>query len=121
MSFKLDPAPANVRFYYIKSGQFRVLHVDGILGGITPKGLIHIATYRERPAIPQTSDHAITPQGDLSPPVAQEGKAGIVREMDADLILSRQTAVEIRDWLTQRIEELEKLEHLRAQGGSSDA
>src|SRR3989442_6878794 len=45
--------PQDVTFHYIKSSQFRVVHADGIIGGVTPRGLIHIAVFSERPAIPQ--------------------------------------------------------------------
>jgi hypothetical protein len=104
------PPSVPVRFFYIKANHFSVYHVDGALGGITPRGLIHFAVYSERPAIPQSGEHTFSPEGVLSPPLSLEGKAGIVRELDADLIMSKATAVEIRNWLTGRIEELDALE-----------
>ena len=42
-----------LRFFYIKAYNFRVVHVDGVIGGITPKGLLHLAVFSERAAIPQ--------------------------------------------------------------------
>jgi hypothetical protein len=105
----LDALP-RLRFHYIKGQQFRVIHVDGALGGITPRGLIHCAVYSERPAIPQTTEHDISPEGRLGAQVSQEGRQGVVREMDVDLIMSKQTAIELRDWLDGRVKELEQLE-----------
>jgi hypothetical protein len=101
---------AKVRFYYIKGNYFRVLHVDGALGSITPRGLIHFAVYSERPAILQSAEHDISPEGQLGDPVTQEGKQGIVRELDADLVMTKQTATELRDWLNTRISELDVIE-----------
>lgn len=103
-------APPRVRFYYLKSTQFRVLHVDGAIGGITPRGLIHLSVYSERPAIPQSQQHEISPEGRILDPNETEGKLGIVRELDADLIMSKQGAVELRDWLTARIDELDEMQ-----------
>jgi len=102
--------PSKVRFFYIKGNHFRVLHVDGALGGITPRGFLHFAVYSERPAIPQTAEHQVSIEGRLSEPLSQEGKQGIVRELDADLIMTMQTATDLRDWLSKRIEQLERLE-----------
>jgi hypothetical protein len=86
------------------------MHVDGVMGGITPHGLIHIAVYSERAALPQITVHNVSLDGKLSHPVSSEGKVGIVREIDADLMMNKLTAIEIRDWLSKRITELEQLE-----------
>jgi hypothetical protein len=102
--------PGNLKFFYIKGSSFRVLHVDGALGGITPRGYIHFSVYSERPAIPQTTEHTLSPEGALSPATSVEGKAGIVRELDADLIMSKLTATELRDFLSSRLGELDRLE-----------
>jgi hypothetical protein len=109
-----ETRPSRVKFFYLKNPQFRVVHVDGGLGGVTPRGLIHLAVYSERPAIPQAHVQDITPEGKLSPPHAAEGKEGIVRELDVDLMMSKQTATEIRDWLTTKLTELQRLEALQA-------
>jgi hypothetical protein len=103
-------ASQRVRFHYIKSHQFRVVHVDGAIGGITPRGLLHIALYSERQPIPQIVEHDLSPEGRLSSEAAtQEGRQGIVRDLDVDLIMTRETAIEIRDWLTNRLDELNKI------------
>lgn len=102
--------PPRIRFHYIKSNLFRVIHVDGALGGITSRGLVHCAVYSERQAIPQTTEHEVTAEGRLGAQSSQEGKEGIVREMDVDLIMTKQTAIELRDWLNDRIGELDRLE-----------
>jgi hypothetical protein len=107
---RIAAAADRVRFHYIKGNFFRVVHVDGCIGGPTPAGLIHCATYSERPAIPQVTEHEIQETAPtLGPPLSVEGKAGFVRELDVDLILSRDRAVELRDWLTNKIDELDKL------------
>lgn len=102
-SKSMEDRPSNIKFFYIKSNLFRVLHVDGAVGGLTPHGSVHIAVYSERPAIPQMTSHNLSPEGRVGEPEETEGKEGIVREIDADLILSRQTAVELRDFLTRNI------------------
>ena len=102
-----DSAPTRVRFHYIKSNLFRAVHVDGAIGGITPAGNIHCAIYSERGAIPQTSEHPISEDGTLLPADSVDGQVGLVREMDVDLILNRRVAEDLRNWLTQKIEEFD--------------
>jgi hypothetical protein len=104
-----------VQFYYIKSTQFRVVHVDGVIGGLTPRGHIHLAAYSERSAIPQITQHTLTDTGQLSDPIAQDGKAGIVREIDVDLIMTITTATELRDFLDARIRQFREIEATEAQ------
>jgi hypothetical protein len=102
--------PERVRFYYLKSPQFRVIHSDGAVGGVTPRGFIHLALYSERPAIPQSQEHPISPEGRILDPTDTEGKRGIVREIDVDVIMPKQAAIELRDWLVRRIDELDEIE-----------
>ncbi len=99
-----------VTFHYSKSAQFRVIHVDGAIGGITPRGLIHMAVYSERPPIPKTTTHELTDTGLLGAMFNSEVKEGIVREMEADLMLSIQAATELRDWLTKNLNAFAELE-----------
>lgn len=102
-------APQLVNFHYVKSPHFRVLHVDGAVGGVTPRGHIHAAFYSERPAIAKHTTHEIDPSGHLGSEKIIEGKDGIVREMDVDIILSRTAAVELQDWLSSRIRDLDDM------------
>ena len=61
--------PEQLEFHYIKSNQFRVIHVDGGIGSITPKGFIHFALYSERLAIPRKGGIHLNPLSDfLGPP-----------------------------------------------------
>src|SRR3954447_13701005 len=106
--------PETVNFFYIKSAQFRVVHADGVIGGITPRGQIHLAFYSERGAIPQVQTHNVSPEGTVSEPIASEGKSGIVREIDFDAIMTKRAAIDFRDWLTRQISELEKYEKSEA-------
>jgi hypothetical protein len=105
-----DKLPPNIRFHYLKNPQFRVVHVDGAIGGITPRGLIHCAVYSERPAIPQSTVQDVTPEGRLGDETGREGREGIVREIDVDLMLTKQAATELRDWLDKRVNELTEIE-----------
>ena len=105
-----DPAatPTQLTFHYIKSSQFRVIHVDGMIGGITPRGLLHIAMYSERPAIPQLVVQEVSPEGRLGAEKSRIGKDGVAREVEVDLMFDEEVAKAFHDWLGERLKELGK-------------
>ncbi len=101
------PLPSTVTFHYVKSSFFRVIHADGIIGCVTPRSLIHYAIFSERQAIPQTITQNISQDGVVGEAVARTGKEGIVREMEADVMMSLEMAKSFHQWLGDRVKELE--------------
>jgi hypothetical protein len=98
--------PSHVTFNYIKSSLFRVIHVDGAIGGITPRGLIHCSIYSERAAIPRITRQPLNADGTLGDQEIVESREGVAREMEVDLIFDERTAKELYDWLGGRLEKL---------------
>ncbi|RVD54543.1 MULTISPECIES: hypothetical protein [unclassified Mesorhizobium] len=117
---KQKPAtpPDRVAFDYIKSQFFRVIRADGAIGAITPNGHIHFALYSERAAIPRRIVQELDAAGHLGTLIDSETetRGSIVREMDVDVFLTLESAISLRDWLTQRIDEL-KAGGLGSMGG----
>ncbi len=103
--------PDQVRFHYLKSDFFRVLHVDGVHGGISPRGQIQMAVFNERLPIPQQSVYKLV-DGGLGEEISDERiqKEGIIREVEAELLMSVDTARSLVAWLKEKIELIEKLE-----------
>ncbi len=98
-----------VIFHFLKSRFFRVAHVDGVIGSPTPMGHIHMTVFSERPALPQKMEHQIGPDGEIGEPEIT-GREGFVREMECDLIMTRSVAENMRQWLDERIAELDALQ-----------
>ena len=90
-----DDKASSVTFHYVKSSQFRVLHCDGIAGGLTPNGHIHFAVFSERPAIPQQITHKITQANTLGEAIAVQGRSGIIRDMEIDVLCTVETAEQL--------------------------
>ena len=111
------PKVTNVSFHYIKSPEFRVLHVDGAFGGITPRGYIHAAIYSERAALPKAAEQEFSATGPAGEHKITESRGGIVRDIAVDLIMDRGCAEELRDWLSIQLENLERMEASSIQEG----
>jgi hypothetical protein len=100
-----------VRYDFIKSNHFRVIHVDGICGGISPRGgLVHMAVWNERWPIPKQTVHEFTPDAEVGKEILAERvmRNAIVREVEAQLVMDISEAKRLRDWLDDKIKSFEE-------------
>lgn len=102
-----DAAQNEVEFHYIKSNHFRVIHGDGVYGGVTPRGFIHLNFFSERAPIPQKITHEVTVSGQLGKEISAEGKEGIVREVEIGVVISLEQAQSLTKWLQEKIQLIE--------------
>lgn len=100
---------SRIRFHYLKSTQYRVIHVDGAIGSLTPTGYLHMSLFNERPAIPREMVHKLNDDGSLGDVIPEEtiAKEGIIREMEVDVLMSIATANSLKVLLEQKIKEFE--------------
>lgn len=115
-SSKPDVANPQIKFNYIKSSFFRVVHADGAWGGLTPQGKIHMAVYNERVPIPQQTVHSLTAEGQLDKEIRENRitKEGIVREIEVDLVMDLTVAKGLAQWLNDKIKETESIQEKRS-------
>lgn len=100
------PGVEQIEYHYLKSNFFRVVHADGAFGGITPRGYIHFSLFNERGPIPKKTVREIREDGTLSPQTIVKSKAGVVREIEIDVVLDKDAAVHLHSWLGRKIIEL---------------
>lgn len=98
--------PLRLQYHLIKSNLFRVIYAEGVYGGISPAAHIRATFFNERQPLPQMIEHEVSPVGLLGNEVARAGKSGIVRELEADVVMSLETAVIFHKWLGEKIEQL---------------
>ena len=97
-----------IEFTYQKSPDYKAHLVEGIVGGITPKGKISIDFFNEKSPIPDSVTHELSNNGILGKEVNRKGKKGIVREIESGIYLDIPTAMVLVDWLNIRIAEFKK-------------
>lgn len=101
-----------VKFDYIKSNFFRVIHADGVWGGIGPTlNDIKMVFFNERPAIPQQVTHEIK-DGVLGEEIKEErvSRNSIIREVEVNVIMNIHVARAVKKWLEDKINAIEHLE-----------
>jgi hypothetical protein len=104
--------PQTVDFHFVKSSAFRVVHCDGVWGGIAPTGLVHVSIFSERAPIPTRVTHALTEQGTFGPEIARHVESGLLREVEVDVVMNIEVAKFVRDWLGARIKEFDELQRI---------
>ena len=104
-------SPTILKFEYEKSRQFRTVYADGAIGGITPRGYIHVAFYAERSPIPKVVVHEITDKGGLGDELLDKRvvRKDIFRELQVDVVMDEQAALALLKWLTKKVDTLKKI------------
>jgi len=103
--------PQKIKFFYIKSNYYRVIHVEGAHGGITPRGNIFAALFNDRAPIPQATVQSVTSSGSLGPEIHEERtqKEGIVREVEVGVMMDLNAAIAFHKWLGEKIDNLKEI------------
>lgn len=103
-------------FHFIKSNHFRTIYVDGAWGGITPHLGIHMALYNERTPIPQQVHHQINSNGELGEEQLDQrvSRSGIIREVEAELFMTIETAESVANFLRKYIDAAKELRDERS-------
>ncbi len=96
-----EGTPTSIKFFYEKGKYFRVAHVDGAIGGLTPTRDIFVSLYSQRTALPQVVEQNIAPDGNLGAVVDTVGKRGIFREMEIGIVITPEVADELAAFLKQ--------------------
>src|SRR5260370_19203370 len=104
------PTAHKVKFFHQKGSLFRIVHVDGSIGGLTPSLDLFVSVYNQRAPIPQVTVQEISEEGVLGDEILadRQTKEGIVREVEVGLIMNLQTAKVFHQWLTDKIGLAEK-------------
>ena len=96
-----------VSFKYIFPSDLKELHVSGAFGGVSPDGMIRMAFYSERQAIPNVEKRPINPDKTLGDQKEEEKNYEYVRIVQASLVFNDKTAESFINWLDGRIKDFE--------------
>jgi hypothetical protein len=103
--------PTTVKFEYLKSNLFRIIHVDGAYGGVTPRLGLFVSFYSERPPIPRVLVHQLKEGGGLGDEIKEkrESREGIIREAEVGVLMDADVAKSLVTWLQQKIDQIESI------------
>ncbi|HYG74228.1 MAG TPA: hypothetical protein VEK08_04410 [Planctomycetota bacterium] len=99
-----------ISFRYLKSHCFRVIHADGVIGGPSPTGDLHMTVFSQRTAIPRRMVFTLAENGSLGSEIKElkESEPGVVRELEADIIMDITAAKSVIEWLQKHVARMEQ-------------
>ncbi|MGH7971788.1 MAG: hypothetical protein ACREIC_24000 [Limisphaerales bacterium] len=106
--------PAGVQqqlvFHFIKSTQFRVVYANGAWFGGDAQHNIHLTFYNERSPIPKKYVVNLDSSGVIvsEDESQREVKEGLIRELEIDVVLSIDSAIQFHQMLGMNLESLRK-------------
>jgi hypothetical protein len=106
-----DELPKSIRLHYIKSVLFRVIHTDGVIGGLTPSLDIHMDCWSQRAAIPRETVHEVQEDGTLGKEIRAQrvAREGLIREVEAGLVFNAEVAKELIKWLQDKVDKIAEI------------
>lgn len=107
---KRSPEKRRLRYDFIKSNFFRVIHADGAFGGPNPSGGVTINFFSERLPIPKAIVHEVLDDDTLGPEIRdkREQREGVVREFEASVQMDHAAAKRLLTWLERHLETLDQ-------------
>jgi hypothetical protein len=100
-----------VTFHNKINSSFREIHVDGALGGITPRGYINVNFFAERFPIPKSTEFNVVENKKIGEKLGDsiDSKTGIIREYEFGIYMNIETAKNISNFLQDKIKEFETI------------
>lgn len=109
-----DSEKMRVSFDYEKGNLYRVIHMDGAHGGVSPSGdMILMSVFNERRPIPQREEYDVTKDGRKTKLPSKIRPTDIYREVEATLVMNEECARALRAWLTRNLAQLEKMKKIK--------
>lgn len=107
---KLDSSSNSITFHYQNSKYLRTIKVDGAWGGLSPRSEIQMSVYSDLIPSPSFREFEIKEDGKLGKQKrGQFSKQGIIREVEATLIMTPEVAEAVAKWLLMKVEEYKSI------------
>lgn len=102
--------PKEIEYKFKKLSDYKIIHTDGIWGGITKDGLIRMDLFAESTII-ESIKHEIQ-NGELTREISRTPKVGnekvtVQRDLQIGTIMTPKTARAISEWLEKQCDEIE--------------
>lgn len=110
-----------IAFRFQQDEDYRLIPVNGVWGGVTPRGDIKVDLFHESEAQPDVVTHELTPDSTLGEEVERSPSASIERTVLVGVVLAAEQAESIGRWLQDKAREVrERREAGRQKNGGND-
>jgi len=92
--------PQKVRFEYPVNKDYRRLPITGVIGSVTPSGLVMANLFAENHRMPASQTATVQPDGQVQVDPDPATEAVLERELLMGLMMTPETALSVAQWLT---------------------
>jgi len=112
--------PKTIKFEYKILPTYNSYAISGAYGGLTAAGEIVANFFHERSSIPRKQEYQIQNGQLQEPPIVEEKKDAIIRDVLFSVSMSPAVARSLADWLTKKADIYEKKLLQQKEGASKD-
>ena len=118
-----EQIPRRLQVDFRRSASFRVVHADGVWGGVTPYGKVYMTFFSETPPLPEAMAYSLSADGTVQEEVRADrrGSTNPSREVEVGVVMDLNIARSFLKWLAEKIDWIEKAQREMAGKESSDA
>jgi hypothetical protein len=100
-----------VDFHFEFDKDYRIIAVNGIWGGATPRGQVQLDFFVERQGIPEVITNRLMEDGGIGPevPGTRKPPTRLVRTMQVGILLTIEEAENVANFIRDRVAEIRKL------------
>ena len=108
---------SKLKIEYTKSKNYAIAPITGVIGGVSPSGLVQCELFAEKANIAKDHELEINEKGI---PVSQQVQIGLfTRELQSSLLITPAVAKNIGQWLIKTAEEAELTNSTRTNNENS--
>lgn len=105
-----DEEVDSIEIKYAEASDYKVVHVDGVRGRLSPNGYLVFDLYNERMSLPDEVEHRVDEKGNLGELVGGPRKLHIERRKECGVLMDLDTLVEVREWLDRQIRQIQQMQ-----------
>ena len=104
---KFDPrdmeSPEEINIEFTTSSNHETFYANGVYGGITPRGDMHVDFVADRSERPKSQSFKINKNGSLGRQIDEKGGEKIIRERQVSLYIKPENAFDIGAWMIAKV------------------
>lgn len=98
-----------IRFKYIFADDYSPIYVNGVWGGVTPKGEVNMNFFLERHPVPHSVYYEVGPDGTMGKESRRDpDESMFIRHVQTGVVMNYGDAKAIHKWLGEQLQILEK-------------
>jgi len=106
----LDSTSRRLKFFYRAVSTCKTVRISGVWGGVTPALDIQMSLFHERIPLPDSDELELYPESQTAKQVkTNQSSIGVIREIEAVVLMSPETAKATAEWLLRKVEEANEL------------